>query len=70
MTGKQPIVQTMSDWEDDMSLDGKLGPEHLGYMRLGSEVAKLANGINWDVPKSGAPFVTEMSDTSPPASLI
>ena len=36
-----------------MSLDGKLGPEHLGYMRLGSEVAKLANGINWDVPKSG-----------------
>ena len=36
-----------------MSLDGKLGPEHLGYMRLGSEVAKLASGINWDVPKSG-----------------
>ena len=43
----------MSDWEDDMLLDGKLGPEHLGYMRLGSEVAKLASGINWNAPKSG-----------------
>ena len=44
----------MSDWEDDLLLDLKLGPEHLGYMRLGSEVAKLAKGINWNAPESGA----------------
>ena len=35
-----------------MSSDVKLGPEHLGYMRLGSKVAELAGGIDLNSPKS------------------
>ena len=42
----------MSDWEEDVSLDLKLGPEHLGYMRLGSKVADLASGIDLNAQKS------------------
>ena len=44
----------MSDWEanDDVSLDLKLGPEHLGYMCLGSEVADLASGIDLSANKT------------------
>ena len=51
----------MSDWEaDDVSLDMKLGPEHLGYMRLGSKVADLASGIDLDAQKT----VTQWSKMS------
>ena len=35
-----------------MSLDLKLGPEHLGYMRLGSEVADLASDIDLNAQKT------------------
>ena len=35
-----------------MSLDLKLGAEHLGYMRLGSEVADLASGIDLSAQKT------------------
>ena len=50
----------MSDWEDDVSLDLKLGPEHLGYMRLGSEVADLASGIDLNAQRT-APQWSKMS---------
>ena len=52
----------MSDWEanDDVSLDITLGPEHLGYMRLGSKVADLASGIDLNAQKT----VTQWSKMS------
>ena len=43
-----------------MLLDLKLGPEHLGYMRLGSEVADLASGIDLNAQKT----VTQWSKMS------
>ena len=39
----------MSGWEsdDDMALDLKVGPNDLAYMQLGSELAELAECVDW-----------------------